>query len=71
MSVFQKQLERKLASRLLLIIIIWVVGWTPFSAIALTQMAGYGHTVNKNVSLAAMLLCKVSSIINACLYGIR
>jgi len=60
-----------LASRLLVIILIWLCGWTPFSVIALLQLTGHGHTVHKNISLLAMLMCKLSSILNAGLYGMR
>ena len=65
------KVERKLASRLLIIIVIWICGWTPFAIFAFMQLIGYGHSVSQNVNLLAMLICKSCSVINACLYGMR
>ena len=39
--------------------------------IAFVQMFGYGLYVPKWVSLGALLLCKVSSVINCLMYGLR
>ena len=63
--------ERKLAMRLLTIVIIWLLGWTPFAIVALIQLLGYGHHVSKYVSLMCMIVCKSSSVINAYTYGMR
>ena len=65
------QIERRLASRLSLITLNLVICWTPFVAVAMMQLSGYGLKVNKYLSLAAMLTCKSCSVINACLYGMR
>ena len=63
--------ERKLAMRLLTIVIIWLLGWTPFAVVALIQLLGYGQYVSKYVSLMCMIVCKSSSVINAYTYGMR
>ena len=33
-------LQQKLSQRLLGIIIIWIIGWTPFAFVAVAQLAG-------------------------------
>ena len=70
-TFFNFQLEKKLASRLLVIIGIWIAGWTPFSIISILQLIGYGHTINSNLNIAAMMACKLSSVSNTVLYGMR
>lgn len=50
---------------------IWILGWTPFAGIAALQLAGFGHKIDKHINLAAMMFCKSSSVLNACLYGMR
>lgn len=64
-------MERKLAMKLLLIILIWVVAWTPLTCVALLQMTGYGHHVGHWLSLIALIMTKASSVINSFIYGIR
>ena len=63
--------ERKLAMRLLTIVVIWLLGWTPFAVVALLQLLGYGEHVSKYISLMCMVVCKSSSVINAYIYGMR
>jgi hypothetical protein len=57
--------------RLLVLIIIWVVGWTPFAVVSSIQMMGYGKYINKNINVLSMMFCKVSSILNVGMYGMR
>lgn len=64
-------LERKLAQRLRAIVFIWIIGWTPFTFIAFSQLIGYGKEISKYFSLLSMLCCKASSVANAYLYGMR
>ena len=63
--------ERKLAMRLLGIIIIWILGWTPYAFVAFMQLIGYGNAISKYFSLFSMLICKSSSVLNAYIYGMR
>ena len=63
--------EKKLATRLLSMIFLWLLGWTPFALIALVQLNGYGLKISKYISLAAMMFCKTSSVVNAFIYGMR
>ena len=63
--------ERKLALRLLAIVFVWLLGWTPFTFVAIMQLSGYGQQVSKYVSLLSMIFCKTSSVINAYIYGMR
>lgn len=65
------RVERKVATRLLIAIVIWTVGWTPFTFVALAQMLGQGHKLSKYAPLLSMLFCKCSSVLNAYIYGLR
>ena len=64
-------MEKKLSQRLLGIILIWFIGWTPFAFVAITQLLGYGTKISKLVSVFAMISCKLSSVMNAYIYGMR
>ena len=64
-------LEQKLSQRLLGIILIWLLGWTPFAFVATVQLAGYGTRISKIVSIFAMIFCKLSSVMNTYIYGMR
>ena len=63
--------EKRLATRLFGLILVWILGWTPFAIIALAQLLGYGSQVSKYFSLMAMIFCKSSSVVNAYFYGMR
>jgi hypothetical protein len=65
------QSARDVAVRLLMLIIIWFVGWTPFAVVSSIQLLGYGKYINKNINVSAMMFCKVSSILNIGMYGMR
>ena len=65
------QLERKLAVRLLIIIGIWIVGWTPIAGLTSMQLFGYGHDIDKSIPMTAMVLCKIVSVLNCTIYGMR
>jgi hypothetical protein len=67
----QFQLEKKLALKLLIIIVIWVAAWTPLTGVAVLQMTGYGHHVSHWHSLFALIMTKLSSVINSFIYGMR
>lgn len=64
-------LEQKLATRLLGIIVIWVIGWTPYTIVAFTQLVGYGQYISQYFSVFSLLACKSSSVLNAYIYGMR
>ena len=65
------KMERKLAARLLIIIGIWIIGWTPIAVLTTMQLFGYGLYINKIFPMTAMLLCKISSVLNCGIYGMR
>jgi hypothetical protein len=65
------QSARNVAERLLVLTIIWVVGWTPFTVVSSVQLMGYGKYINKNINVLSMMFCKVSSILNVGMYGMR
>ena len=69
--MFYFQLEKKLALKLLVIIGIWVTAWTPLAGVAILQMAGYGQHVSHSMSLLALVMTKMSSVVNSFLYGMR
>jgi hypothetical protein len=60
-----------LALKLLAIIGIWIVAWTPAAIVAFLQLIGYGGHVSHPLSLAALLMIKTSSVINSFVYGLR
>ena len=70
-SLTFKQMERKLATRLLIIIGIWIIGWTPLAVLTAMQLFGYGLYINKIFPMSAMVLCKISSVLNCGIYGMR
>ena len=55
----------------LLIIGVWLVTWTPYAVIALMQEFGAGAYISPRVSLGALMLAKVSAIVNTFIYGLR
>ena len=65
------QLERKLVIRLLMMIGIWIVGWTPIASLTTIQLFGYGHKIDTILPMAAMVLCKIVSVLNCWIYGMR
>ena len=65
------QTEKRLARMALLIIGVWLVTWTPYAVIALMQEFGAGAYISPRVSLGALMLAKVSAIVNTFIYGLR
>jgi hypothetical protein len=55
----------------LLLVGIWVVTWTPYSATAALQLLGYADLVPPQVHMAALVLAKCSAVVNAFVYGLR
>ena len=70
-SLYFMKLERKLAVRLLIIVGIWIIGWTPMAFLMVMHLLGYGHNIDKNISMTAMMLCKIVSVLNCGIYGMR
>lgn len=62
--------EWKMAKVALLIIILFVISWSPYSVVALTATAGYAHVLTPYMNSIPAVIAKASAIHNPIIYAI-
>ncbi|OXB70914.1 UNVERIFIED_CONTAM: hypothetical protein H355_011109 [Colinus virginianus] len=72
---FQKQYHRmknewKLAKIALIIILLYVISWSPYSVVALVAFAGYSHVLTPFMNSIPAVIAKASAIHNPIIYAI-
>ncbi|XP_034083261.1 melanopsin-A-like isoform X2 [Gymnodraco acuticeps] len=68
---FQRvQSEWKLAKIALIVILLYVVSWSPYSAVALTAFAGYADMLTPYMNSVPAVIAKASAIHNPIIYAI-
>ncbi|XP_078497225.1 melanopsin [Lissotriton helveticus] len=68
---FQKmKREWKMAKIALIVILLYVVSWSPYSAVALMAFAGYAHVLSPYVNSVPAVIAKASAIHNPIIYAI-
>ncbi|XP_062408577.1 melanopsin-like [Sardina pilchardus] len=70
-KVFERmKCEWKMAKVALLVILLFVVSWSPYSAVALTATAGYSHLLTPYMNSVPAVIAKASAIHNPIIYAI-
>ncbi|XP_016872444.1 melanopsin isoform X1 [Homo sapiens] len=72
-SLWQRQRlqsECKMAKIMLLVILLFVLSWAPYSAVALVAFAGYAHVLTPYMSSVPAVIAKASAIHNPIIYAI-
>uniref|UniRef100_A0A2K6V0T7 Melanopsin n=1 Tax=Saimiri boliviensis boliviensis TaxID=39432 RepID=A0A2K6V0T7_SAIBB len=64
------QSECKMAKIMLLVILLFVLSWAPYSAVALVAFAGYAHVLTPYMSSVPAVIAKASAIHNPIIYAI-
>ncbi|XP_062943957.1 melanopsin isoform X2 [Cynocephalus volans] len=64
------QNEWKMAKITLLVIVLFVLSWAPYSAVALVAFAGYAHVLTPYMSSVPAVIAKASAIHNPIIYAI-
>ncbi|KAM8956987.1 melanopsin [Lycaon pictus] len=64
------QREWKMAKMELLVILLFVLSWAPYSAVALTAFAGYSHVLTPYMNSVPAVIAKASAIHNPIIYAI-
>ncbi|XP_047617808.1 melanopsin isoform X1 [Phacochoerus africanus] len=64
------QNEWKMAKIELLVILLFVLSWAPYSTVALMGFAGYGHVLTPYVNSVPAVIAKASAIYNPIIYAI-
>ncbi|XP_062436231.1 melanopsin [Rhea pennata] len=72
---FQKQYQRmknewKMAKIALIVILLYVISWSPYSVVALVAFAGYSHIITPFVNSIPAVIAKASAIHNPIIYAI-
>ncbi|XP_071896205.1 melanopsin isoform X3 [Anas platyrhynchos] len=72
---FQKQYQRmknewKLAKIALIVILLYVISWSPYSVVALVAFAGYSHVLTPFMNSIPAVIAKASAIHNPIIYAI-
>lgn len=62
--------EWKMAKVALLVILLFVISWSPYSVVALTATAGYAHVLTPYMNSIPAVLAKASAIHNPIIYAI-
>ncbi|XP_064202248.1 melanopsin-like [Anguilla rostrata] len=62
--------EWKMAKVALLVILLFVVSWSPYSVVALTATAGYSHLLTPYMNSVPAVIAKASAIHNPIIYAI-
>ncbi|XP_008058289.1 melanopsin isoform X1 [Carlito syrichta] len=72
-SLWQRQRlqsEWKMAKIMLLVILLFVLSWAPYSAVALVAFAGYAHVLTPYMNSVPAVIAKASAIHNPIIYAI-
>ncbi|XP_030630409.1 melanopsin-like [Chanos chanos] len=64
------QTEWKMAKVALLVILLFVISWSPYSVVALTATAGYSHFLTPYMNSVPAVIAKASAIHNPIIYAI-
>ncbi|XP_018613192.1 melanopsin-like [Scleropages formosus] len=64
------QSEWKMAKVALLVILLFVISWSPYSVVALTATAGYSHLLTPYMNSVPAVIAKASAIHNPIIYAI-
>ncbi|XP_045425001.1 melanopsin isoform X1 [Lemur catta] len=64
------QNEWKMAKIMLLVILLFVLSWAPYSAVALVAFAGYSHVLTPYMHSVPAVIAKASAIHNPIIYAI-
>ncbi|XP_051473145.1 melanopsin isoform X2 [Apus apus] len=72
---FQKQYQRmknewKMAKIALIVILLYVISWSPYSVVALVAFAGYSHVLTPFINSIPAVIAKASVIHNPIIYAI-
>uniref|UniRef100_A0A8C6JAB5 Uncharacterized protein n=1 Tax=Melopsittacus undulatus TaxID=13146 RepID=A0A8C6JAB5_MELUD len=72
---FQKQYQRmknewKMAKMALIVILLYVISWSPYSVVALVAFAGYSHVLTPFTNSIPAVIAKASVIHNPIIYAI-
>ncbi|KAB5579619.1 hypothetical protein PHYPO_G00197040 [Pangasianodon hypophthalmus] len=62
--------EWKMAKVALLVILLFVISWSPYSVVALTATAGYAHVLTPYMNSIPAVIAKASAIHNPIIYAI-
>lgn len=62
--------EWKMAKVALLVILLFVISWSPYSVVALTATAGYAHVITPYMNSIPAVIAKASAIHNPIIYAI-
>ncbi|XP_066580129.1 melanopsin-A [Amia ocellicauda] len=60
----------KMAKIALLLILLYVISWAPYAAVALTAFAGYAHLLSPYINSVPAVIAKASAIHNPIIYAI-
>ncbi|XP_051555150.1 melanopsin-like [Myxocyprinus asiaticus] len=70
-KVFERmQNEWKMAKVALLVILLFIISWSPYSVVALTATAGYSHFLTPYMNSVPAVIAKASAIHNPIIYAI-
>ncbi|XP_055986482.1 melanopsin [Sorex fumeus] len=64
------QSEWKMAKIILLVILLFVLSWAPYSAVALLAFAGYSHVLTPYMNSVPAVIAKASAIHNPIIYAL-
>ncbi|KAJ8397428.1 hypothetical protein AAFF_G00439770 [Aldrovandia affinis] len=64
------QREWKMAKVALLVILLFIISWSPYSVVALTATAGYSHLLTPYMNSVPAVIAKASAIHNPIIYAI-
>lgn len=64
------QNEWKLAKIALIVILLFIISWSPYSVVALTATAGYSHLLTPYMNSVPAVIAKASAIHNPIIYAI-
>ena len=63
--------EVKLSKTVGIILLVWILAWTPYAIMAIWAMFFDAYGLSPNLGLIPALTCKVSAAVNVLLYGLR
>ena len=69
--LIQIEMEEKLAKMVSLLLVVWVLAWTPYAAISCWIIFFDAKNLSPIMGLIPTLCCKVSAGTNAMIYGLR
>ena len=63
--------EVKLSNTVGIILLFWILAWTPYAIMAIWAMFFDSYGLSPNIGLIPVLSCKISAAVNVLVYGLR